>query len=158
MFGLAPWYSLPFPEGTYAEFVSAKEDWLASVPSNLPLHEAGQVPLVSLTAWQVPPCCVHISFVLSPAAIKRCSTSCQCSCRIVLITYCLYIVQGLPVYTQTCLLTVQQPQLALARAASTADLVLDLHAGSFGLQMSLSICELHQTGLCSGRRGMSRLA
>lgn len=53
VFGLAPWYSLSFTEGTYCEIVSAKEEWLALVPTRLPLHEAGQVPLVSLTAWQV---------------------------------------------------------------------------------------------------------
>ena len=53
MFGLAPWFWMNFKEGTYAEYVSAKEDWLAHAPKSLPLHEAGQVPLVALTAWQV---------------------------------------------------------------------------------------------------------
>ena len=44
---------MSFKEGTYAEYVSAKEEWLAYCPKSLPLHEAGQVPLVSLTCWQV---------------------------------------------------------------------------------------------------------
>ena len=44
---------MTFKEGTYAEYVSAKEEWLAYCPKSLPLHEAGQVPLVALTAWQV---------------------------------------------------------------------------------------------------------
>jgi len=52
VFGLAPWFFMNFKEGTYAEYVSAKEDWLAYAPKSLPLHEAGQVPLVALTAWQ----------------------------------------------------------------------------------------------------------
>ncbi|DBB10086.1 TPA: hypothetical protein ACH3X3_001675 [Trebouxia sp. C0006] len=50
--GLAPWFWMSFKEGTYAEYVSAKEEWLAYCPKSLPLHEAGQVPLVSLTCWQ----------------------------------------------------------------------------------------------------------
>ncbi len=37
----------------YSEVVSAKEEWLASVPDALPLQEAGGVPLVALTAVQV---------------------------------------------------------------------------------------------------------
>ena len=53
VFGLAPWFFMNFKEGTYAEYVSAKEDWLAYASKSLPLHEAGQVPLVALTAWQV---------------------------------------------------------------------------------------------------------
>ena len=53
VFGLAPWFWMSFKEGTYAEYVNAKEDWLAYCPKSLPLHEAGQVPLVALTAWQV---------------------------------------------------------------------------------------------------------
>lgn len=53
VFGLASWYSLAYSEGTYCEIVSAKEEWLAHAPKSLPLHEAGQVPLVALTAWQV---------------------------------------------------------------------------------------------------------
>lgn len=53
VFGLAPWFWMSFKEGTYAEYVNAKEDWLAYCPESLPLHEAGQVPLVALTAWQV---------------------------------------------------------------------------------------------------------
>ena len=51
--GLAPWFWMTFKEGTYAEYASAKEEWLAYCPKSLPLHEAGQVPLVSLTCWQV---------------------------------------------------------------------------------------------------------
>ena len=51
--GLAPWYWMSFKEGTYAEYVSAKEEWLATAPNSVPLHEAGQIPLVALTAWQV---------------------------------------------------------------------------------------------------------
>lgn len=51
--GLAPWFWMTYKEGTYAEYVSAKEEWLAYCPKSLPLHEAGQVPLVALTAWQV---------------------------------------------------------------------------------------------------------
>lgn len=61
MFGLAPWFWLSFKEGTYAEYVSAKEDWLAYCPKALPLHEAGQVPLVALTAWQVTWTTLHMS-------------------------------------------------------------------------------------------------
>ena len=53
VFGLAPWFWMTFKEGTYAEYVSAKEEWLAYCPQSLRLHEAGQVPLVALTAWQV---------------------------------------------------------------------------------------------------------
>ena len=45
---------MSFKEGTYAEYVSPKEEWLAYCPKSLPLHEAGQVPVVALTAWQVP--------------------------------------------------------------------------------------------------------
>lgn len=52
VFGLAPWFWMTFKEGTYAQYVSAKEEWLAYCPKTLPLHEAGQVPLVALTAWQ----------------------------------------------------------------------------------------------------------
>ncbi|KAL3157718.1 hypothetical protein ABBQ32_012147 [Trebouxia sp. C0010 RCD-2024] len=52
VFGLAPWFWMTFKQGTYAENVSAKEEWLAYCPKSLPLHEAGQVPLVALTAWQ----------------------------------------------------------------------------------------------------------
>ena len=44
---------MSFKEGTYAEYVSAKEEWLATAPKSVPLHEAGQIPLVALTAWQV---------------------------------------------------------------------------------------------------------
>lgn len=54
VFGLTPWFWMTFKEGTYAEYVSAKEEWLAHCPKSLPLHEAGQAPLVALTAWQVP--------------------------------------------------------------------------------------------------------
>ena len=53
VFGLAPWFWMTFKQGTYAEYVSSKEEWLAYCPKSLPLHEAGQVPLVALTAWQV---------------------------------------------------------------------------------------------------------
>jgi NADPH:quinone reductase-like Zn-dependent oxidoreductase len=35
---------MTFKEGAYAEYVSAKEEWLAHCPKSLPLHEAGQVP------------------------------------------------------------------------------------------------------------------
>jgi NADPH:quinone reductase-like Zn-dependent oxidoreductase len=38
--------------GCYAEYVVAEEGWLARVPDNLPLEQAGGVPLVALTAWQ----------------------------------------------------------------------------------------------------------
>ncbi len=44
---------MSFKEGTYAEYISPKEEWLAYCPKSLPLHEAGQVPVVALTAWQV---------------------------------------------------------------------------------------------------------
>lgn len=53
VFGLAPWFWMSFKEGTYAEYVSPKEEWLAYCPKSLPLHVAGQVPVVALTAWQV---------------------------------------------------------------------------------------------------------
>ena len=38
--------------GTYAEYVAINQDWVAHVPDNLPLEQAGGVPLVALTAWQ----------------------------------------------------------------------------------------------------------
>ena len=38
--------------GTYAEYVAINQDWIALVPDNLPLEQAGGVPLVALTAWQ----------------------------------------------------------------------------------------------------------
>ena len=53
MFALKPTY-IPQPGalGTYAEYVAAKNEWVAAVPDNLPLEQAGGVPLVALTAWQ----------------------------------------------------------------------------------------------------------
>ena len=53
MFALKPTY-IPQPGalGTYAEYVTAKNEWVAAVPDNLPLEQAGGVPLVALTAWQ----------------------------------------------------------------------------------------------------------
>ncbi|WP_164002931.1 NADP-dependent oxidoreductase [Pyxidicoccus caerfyrddinensis] len=39
--------------GTFAEFISIKEDSLASKPKNLTMEEAASIPLVGLTAWQV---------------------------------------------------------------------------------------------------------
>lgn len=38
--------------GTFAEFVSIKEDSLAHKPNNLTMEEAASIPLVGLTAWQ----------------------------------------------------------------------------------------------------------
>lgn len=39
--------------GTFAEFISIKEESLAIKPRNLSMEEAASVPLVGLTAWQV---------------------------------------------------------------------------------------------------------
>jgi NADPH:quinone reductase-like Zn-dependent oxidoreductase len=39
--------------GTFAEFISIKENSLALKPSNLSMEEAASIPLVALTAWQV---------------------------------------------------------------------------------------------------------
>jgi hypothetical protein len=43
----------PPSTGSYAQYASVPEDWLARVPATLPLEQAGGVPLVALTAWQV---------------------------------------------------------------------------------------------------------
>lgn len=40
------------PSGSYAEYATVPEDWLAYIPDNLPSNIAGGVPLVGLTAWQ----------------------------------------------------------------------------------------------------------
>ena len=40
--------------GTWAEYTTAEDDWLATVPANIDISKvAGAVPLVALTAWQV---------------------------------------------------------------------------------------------------------
>ena len=39
--------------GTFAEFISMKEDDVAHKPKNLTMEEAASIPLVGLTAWQV---------------------------------------------------------------------------------------------------------
>ncbi len=39
--------------GCYAEYVSAKESYLAHQPAALSFEEAGGVPLAALTAYQV---------------------------------------------------------------------------------------------------------
>jgi NADPH:quinone reductase-like Zn-dependent oxidoreductase len=52
VFGMAPWFMGKYKEGTYAEYICAKESWLAVVPDNIPLDIAGGVPLVALTALQ----------------------------------------------------------------------------------------------------------
>ena len=44
-------------EGSYAELVSIPEDHLAVLPDNVPLEEAGGLPLVCLTAWQALEAC-----------------------------------------------------------------------------------------------------
>src|SRR5271169_5377478 len=38
--------------GTFAQFISIKEDSLALKPKNLSMEEAASIPLVGLTAWQ----------------------------------------------------------------------------------------------------------
>jgi NADPH:quinone reductase-like Zn-dependent oxidoreductase len=38
--------------GTFAEFISIKEDAVATKPKNLTMEEAASIPLVGLTAWQ----------------------------------------------------------------------------------------------------------
>jgi hypothetical protein len=51
--------SAPLPDdalaatGSYAEYTTVPEGSLARIPSTLPIEEAGGVPLVALTAWQV---------------------------------------------------------------------------------------------------------
>ena len=61
---------MTYKEGTYAEYVSAKEEWLAYVPQSLPLHEAGQVPLVALTCWQVCTPFVSRKLLCNPTTVK----------------------------------------------------------------------------------------
>ena len=39
--------------GTFAEFISIKEDAVANKPKGLTMEEAASIPLVGLTAWQV---------------------------------------------------------------------------------------------------------
>lgn len=39
-------------EGTYLQYQSVPEKWLAKFPDTIPADEAGGVPLVALTAWQ----------------------------------------------------------------------------------------------------------
>jgi NADPH:quinone reductase-like Zn-dependent oxidoreductase len=47
-------YARPDQEriGTFAEFISIREDSVAHKPKNLSMEEAASVPLVALTAWQ----------------------------------------------------------------------------------------------------------
>lgn len=40
-------------KGTFAEFISIKENELALKPKNISMEEAASIPLVGLTAWQV---------------------------------------------------------------------------------------------------------
>jgi NADPH:quinone reductase-like Zn-dependent oxidoreductase len=39
--------------GTFAEFISMKEDAVAQKPKRLTMEEAASIPMVGLTAWQV---------------------------------------------------------------------------------------------------------
>lgn len=40
--------------GTYAEFMCVDEEQLARMPDNMSFQDAAALPLVTLTAWQVP--------------------------------------------------------------------------------------------------------
>lgn len=51
--------------GTYAEFMCVDEEQLARMPDNMSFQEAAALPLVTLTAWQVPRwdiCCINHHF------------------------------------------------------------------------------------------------
>ena len=84
---------MTFKEGTYAQYVSAKEEWLAYCPKTLPLHEAGQVPLVALTAWQVA--------ALHRRVTKQCNLSSIVCVQHTVCTFTEYI-PVLSTHWQTC--------------------------------------------------------
>ena len=57
--------------GTYAEYMTASEDFFALVPPNLDLKIAGAVPLAALTAFQV----CFLAFCLAA------ESECHCECE-----------------------------------------------------------------------------
>jgi NADPH:quinone reductase-like Zn-dependent oxidoreductase len=52
VFGCTEGFQLYSREGCYSEYFTAPENQLAFVPANIPLSDAGALPLVCLTAWQ----------------------------------------------------------------------------------------------------------
>ncbi|KAK9818016.1 hypothetical protein WJX72_005720 [[Myrmecia] bisecta] len=52
VFALTDGFNFQTRTGTYAEFASMKEDWLAPLPDNHSIESLAGVPLVALTAWQ----------------------------------------------------------------------------------------------------------